>query len=189
MRLICFNGLSYSDNYMLFCHFFSFTSYFLTYLNKVEQYLFLFLGKKGKGKICLWITHFTGSKKKERKTQSRLKSAFHIWEMKTNCITYLTVKKLNGMRYIIYMCTWNDTLVNQWLKVLQLETWSYYSGKRGSLGTLVPLPLPVNGVESASFRKLEWDLGDLGKFFLLNLWGRICSLGLSSVPEFSAANW
>ena len=53
MRLICFNGLSYSDNYMLFCHFFSFTSYFLTYLNKVEQYLFLFLGKKGKGKICL----------------------------------------------------------------------------------------------------------------------------------------
>ena len=53
MRLICFNGLSYSDNYMSFCHFFSFTSNFLTYLNKVEQYLFLFLGKKGKGKICL----------------------------------------------------------------------------------------------------------------------------------------
>jgi hypothetical protein len=85
------------------------------------------------------------------------------------------------MRYIIYM-KWRTCQP-------RIEMWSYYSGNRGSLVTLVPPDLPVSDVESVSFPKLELDLWDLEKFFLLNLRGRICSLGFSSVPEFSAANW
>ena len=66
-----------------------------------------------------------------------------------------------------------------------------YSGSNGSLLTLVPFPLLLgNGVVLASLFEDELDFNDLeddDAFLFVVLSGKICSLGSSSVPEFSAA--
>lgn len=64
-----------------------------------------------------------------------------------------------------------------------------YSGRRGSRLTLVPPSPPVSEFKLVAFSEVGLDLEDLEDDFLFNFWGRICSLGLSSVPEFSADNW
>lgn len=47
-------------------------------------------------------------------------------------------------------------------------------------------PLPVNDSKLAC--EVELDFGGLDVVFLFVLMGRICNLGLTSVPEFSAVN-
>lgn len=54
----------------------------------------------------------------------------------------------------------------------------------------MPASLLVSDFPSVSFGEVELDFEEFENdfLFLFNLSGRICNLGFSSVPEFSAAN-
>lgn len=63
-----------------------------------------------------------------------------------------------------------------------------YSGKMGSLVTLMPLLLPPVEAEVGVVFLRATEVVDLEGFLVFILKGRICNLGFCSVPDFSAAN-